>query len=258
MSATAPDRLPLWRDPYRIWLWLQPPLWLLLLGLSGGAVARWIEQPLAQIEVSGALEQLDARALEQQLWRSSDNSYARADLQRLKGLLEDEPWVNAVELQRAWPERLLVRVREEQPVARWGSQGLVNEQGLIFSPGDLFAEQHRQQFEALPRLFGPQSRSLNLMAQYRNFSQLLRPLGVGLSGLEVEPRGAWHLQLDNGIRLVVGRGQEIDKLRRFSRVYGTVLERYSERIEQVDVRYTNGLAVRWNEPPKSAQAQSSK
>ena len=262
------------RDPYRCWLWLQLPLWLWVLGWVGLSAQQWLARPLAQIEVTGDFQQLDAGTLEQKLWQhlsqnqlqnssqtmatSKDNtvviSPAGQGLVEFKQLLEQLPWVNEVSIRRRWPDRLQVRVREQRPVARWGEQGLVNEQGVIFSPAGQFAKQNRSEFAALPLLSGPEHRSLSLMAQYRNFNQLLRPLGVSLVGLEMEARGAWTLQLNNGIRLIVGRGQSIDKLQRFSQVYGTILKRYAERIDQVDVRYTNGLAVTWREQPVRRKA----
>ena len=246
------------RDPYRLWLWLQLPLWLLIATLVWQASQQWLARPLGKIDVSGELQQLDAGELEQYLSTSAlqnGGRYAAQDLAEFKRLLEQQPWVNEVAIRRSWPDRLQVRVREQRPVARWGEQGLVNEQGVIFSPADQFAKQRQAEFTALPQLSGPEHRSLSLMAQYRDFNQLLRPLGVSLTGLEMEARGAWTLQLNNGIRLIIGRGQSIDKLQRFGQVYDAVLKRYAERIDQVDVRYTNGLAVTWREQPVRRNAK---
>lgn len=250
------------RDPYRLWLWIQLPLWLGLLVWGWHIGQQWLQKPLVEISVSGELKQLQPSRLERQMWQHlsqiqalgqsesiAAGGYIAADLSEFKQSLEQLPWVNEVSVRRRWPDGLLIQVREQQPVARWGTQGLVNEQGEVFSPAVLATETGQQQFGQLPTLSGPENRSLNLMAQYRDFNQLLRPLGLSLTGLEMEARGAWAMQLDNGIKLVVGRGQPIEKMQRFSEVYSTVLKRYAERIAQVDVRYTNGLAVTWREAP---------
>lgn len=241
------------RDPYRIWQWLQLPLWVLVLSLAWHLAGLWLQRPLVEIEVSGDFQQLDSRQLEQQLWRQMAASSVLGDLAPIKQLLEQQDWIYEVDLQRSWPDLLRVRVREERPVARWGDQGLVNEQGHIFSPATLYSQQLPAEFAALPRLSGPAQHSLNLMAQYRDFNQILRPLGVRLVGLQLEARGAWILTLDRGIRLLIGRGHSIAKLRRFSQVYRELLVRYADRIDQIDARYTNGLAVTWNEPPVMQQ-----
>ncbi len=248
MTVAAQPLTSLLRDPYRIWQWLQLPLWLLVLIVLWHAAEQWLQRPLLQIQVSGEMQQLDARQLEQQLWRQVDASYALTDLAPLKQQLEQQAWISQVDLQRSWPDLLQVRVYEERPVARWGDQGLINEQGRIFSPAELFSQQLPTAFAALPQLSGPEPRSLALMAQYRDFNQILRPLGISLSGLQLEDRGAWTLTLDNGIRLLIGRGHSIEKLRRFSQIYAELLLRYADRIVQIDARYTNGLAVTWNEP----------
>ena len=253
MSAIATPVAPIVRllqDPYRLWQWLQLPLWLLLIGYAWQGVGLWLQRPLAQIEVSGEFQRLDPKQLEQQLWRHLDDSYALEALAPIKALLEQQEWINQVDIQRNWPNLLQIQVREERPVARWGAQGLVNEQGRVFSQAEDSnqADPASNAFAALPRLSGPENRSLSLMAQYRDFNQVLRPLGLSLSHLQMEPRGAWTLTLDNGIRLLIGRGQSIDKLRRFSQIYSELLVRYTERIVQIDARYTNGLAVTWNEP----------
>ena len=250
-------------DLYRVWLWLQLPLWLLLLGWVSQQLMVWLERPLATIELrsdaaNGSFEQLQPQQLKQQLWQQLDGSYASAELAQFKQALEQRPWVHSVELRRSWPDRLEVVVREEHPIARWGEQGLVNEEGRIFSPAEDFARQQRQTFAELPQLMGPEQHSLNLMAQFRNFNQMLRPLGLELEGLEMEARGAWTLHLKSGITLIVGRGDVIDKLRRFKRVYQELLVRYADKIKQVDARYTNGLAVSWIEPPLSQQADPKK
>lgn len=246
------------RDPYRLWLWIQLPLWLGLMVWGWQVGQQWLDKPVVEIKVSGGLKQLQSSRLEQQLWQHllqgqsesvAAGRYMAADLSEFKQLLEQLPWVNEVSVRRQWPDGLLIQVREQHPVARWSTQGLVNEQGEVFSPLLLATETGQQQFVQLPMLSGPENRSLGLMAQYRDFNQLLRPLGLSLTELQMEARGAWAMQLDNGIKLVIGRGQPIEKMQRFSQVYSAVLKRYAERIAQVDVRYTNGLAVTWREAP---------
>lgn len=249
--------LPAWQqllqDPYRVWQWLQLPLWLLLIGWLVVQLQAWLNRPLVEIELQGEFQQLDARLLEQSLWRQADQGFALTELERFKQQLELLPWVERVQLRRRWPEGVEIAVYEQQPVARWGLEGLVNERGKVFRPADIAEVERQQEFKGLPLLQGPEQHSLNLMAQYRDINQLLRPLGVSLSGLEMEARGAWTLQLNNGIQLVVGRGQVVERLRRFSKVYGELLSRYADRIVQIDVRYTNGLAVTWTQPPEPKQ-----
>jgi len=43
------------------------------------------------------------------------------------------PWVDAATVQRSWPRGLLVRVTEQQAIARWNESDLVNERGDRFA-----------------------------------------------------------------------------------------------------------------------------
>ena len=60
-------------------------------------------------------------------------------------------------------------------------------------------------------------------------------------------RRAWSLRLANGLQLGLGRNDIHLRLLRFVRVYAEVLKPRLEAIDSVDLRYTNGFAVRWHD-----------
>jgi cell division protein FtsQ len=62
--------------------------------------------------------------------------------------------------------------------------------------------------------------------------------------VRVSPRRAWQLRLDNGLTLELGREQIEARLARFVGAYDRTLGRLGRRIEHVDLRYSNGFAVR--------------
>jgi cell division protein FtsQ len=66
-------------------------------------------------------------------------------------------------------------------------------------------------------------------------------------GLDLEARGAWTLELDNDIKVVVGRENINERLQRFLELYRLRLADKSAEIEQIDIRYTHGVAVKWRE-----------
>ena len=57
--------------------------------------------------------------------------------------------------------------------------------------------------EGLPVLFGPATKSMQVMEQYRAMNSILRGLGMTIVELELTERMSWFLRLDNGIRLVI-------------------------------------------------------
>ena len=65
--------------------------------------------------------------------------------------------------------------------------------------------------------------------------------------LELNERGDWRAELDNGARLELGRGTPedlIDRTRRFTSTLGQLTQRYPGALQSVDLRYPNGYALR--------------
>ncbi|WP_151703851.1 cell division protein FtsQ/DivIB [Nitrincola alkalilacustris] len=208
----------------------------------------WLDQPVAQIKVSGRVEHLDRTHLAQQLGQSLAQPLLSLDLQRLREQVLADPWVHNAILKRHWPPALEVIVTEEVAVARWGDKGLLNHQGDIFWP------ELKPEYEQLPRLNGPSHETRRVMQQYHDLSRVFAGTGVQLTGLSLEGRGAWNLELDNGIRVVAGREQMMPRLRRFIKIYEAELHLKVEQIEQIDIRYTNGVAVQWRAEEKPDNA----
>ena len=66
---------------------------------------------------------------------------------------------------------------------------------------------------------------------------------------------SWRVQLSNGLTVEVGRHDPMQRVERFVRVYPAILAAANGRLVAVDLRYSNGFAVRWeamNEAIKGA------
>ena len=56
-------------------------------------------------------------------------SFLTADLMTLRREIEKLPWVYRVTARRRWPAEIEVTLIEQQPLARWGTQGYLNHEG---------------------------------------------------------------------------------------------------------------------------------
>lgn len=211
-----------------------------------GAVAVGIQHlinphtlPIKRVLIEGDLHHLARADLMSAIQPHAEAGFFRVDLNRLEDSVRTLPWVAAVSARRAWPDALLVRVREQVPIARWGSEALLNSRGEIFQPigGELP--------DGLPLLFGPKGRERYLIGQFHAASQMLRGDGLGLKALVEDERRAWYMVLDNGIPVALGRNRPEDKVRRFVRIYPRALAEKVDKIAGVDMRYPNGFAVAW-------------
>lgn len=236
------------------WYWRPLVLTTLLLvftgiiSSAGRDLWRWLDQPVAQIQIAGAARHLDKQAIAGDLASGIDAKLMEVDLQRLRDLVIRDPWVHDASISRQWPPSLRVEIVEEVPVARWGDKGLLNHQGDIFWP------ELKPEYAGLPKLSGPAHETVKIMEQFHDLTRMFAANGLKLSGLTLEPRGAWTIDLNNGVRVVAGRDRLIPRLKRFLTVYRLTLAPRASEIEQIDIRYTNGIAVRWRAEEKSEDA----
>lgn len=247
MSESAPAR-------DSDWYWKPFVLLTLLLVFCGIAFSalrdgwRWLDQPVAKIQIEGATRHLDKQSIAHGLVAAIDAPLLDLDLARLRTQLISDPWVHDASISRQWPPALKVNLVEEVPVARWGDKGLLNHQGDIFWP------ELKPEYRHLPMLSGPAHETVRIMEEFHDLNRLFAGSGLRLAGLSLEARGAWTLELDNGVRVVVGREHLMARLRRFLTVYQLELAPRADQIEQIDIRYTNGIAVRWRAEEKDNDA----
>jgi cell division protein FtsQ len=217
-------------------------LLVVFIGIGSSALRElwnWLNQPVAEIRMAGATRHLDKTALAQTLAEGLSSPLLQLDLKQIQDQLIGNPWVHRASVRRQWPPSLEVQLEEEVPVARWGDKGLLNHQGDIFWP------ELKPKYRVLPRLNGPAHETVRIMQQFHDLNRMFSNDGLRLIGLTLETRGAWTLELDNGIRIVAGREQLVPRLRRFLSIYRLSLADKAEQIEQIDIRYTNGVAVSW-------------
>lgn len=215
--------------------------------LVGAALEGWlafkpyINRPLAQIEVHGDLSQHNQQMLEQQVAQYLDAGFMELDIRAIQAALMQLGWVEQAQINRIWPERLRIDVREHKPVARWGDEQLLNIQAHVF------AREGMRNHAGLPQLYGPQDSQVQVMEQYWSLSQILRPLGYSIQRLELRERGSWFVTTNSGLQLLLGREEVMEKMRRFVTIYEKELKPQMEQIARIDLRYSNGLAVTWRE-----------
>ena len=165
-------------------------------------------------------------------------NFFTVDMQQVRSAFEKLPWVREVKLRRQWPDRLEVEITEHVALARWGSTALVNTQGEIFQAA----------YDGkLPVFVGPAGTSKEIAIQYEFFRRNLSQIQAKPVLVQLTPRRAWQVKLDNGLTLQLGRDDIEMRLGRFIAVHERTIVALARRIEYVDLRYPNGFAVRISE-----------
>ncbi len=198
--------------------------------------------PLRKIEIAGELRHLDRSALQTDLEPLVEGGFFGTSVAAIQARVRTQAWVDQVSVRRLWPDRLRIEVTEHQAVALWGGSALLNERGEVFTPSAVPA----QYGEALPRLEGPEGHAAQVLETYRHMTAMLRNLGLSIRALRQDERRSWQMTLSNGTQVQMGRLQPEQRLARFARAYPAILASAGHRIDAVDLRYSNGFAVRWS------------
>lgn len=208
--------------------------------------------PVSRVAVTGTLQHVDRDLLVQRVRTHLNGAgFMTVDLDAIRADIVQLPWVAGVSIQRRWPDQLVIEVTEQEAIARWGKDGLLNRRGEVFRPQPL------GDVAQLPVLYGPDNLSGEVVERYAQLRDLLSEQKLMLSDLGSDERGSWSATLQDGVVLRLGTGDILKKMRSFSRVYRAELSAQMERIAYIDLRYSNGLAVGWkNSDWKAADAKA--
>lgn len=215
-------------------------LWLIVAAL---------DQPIDRVIVQGRFQRVSPMEVEQAVRdRLHDAGLVTVDLATLQRAIEGLPWVDSASVGRAWPRGLQVRVVEQVAAARWGANGLLN------ARGELFLSEARFIPPELPRLSGPKGTETAVAKRYLAIQGRLVEGGVRIAALRLDARGAWEIDLDNGVRIRLGRRQVDERFERFVAAALRLVVQRSAEMSYVDMRYTNGFAVGWRNGTRVATA----
>lgn len=167
------------------------------------------------------------------------SNFLTVDLDAVKAEVEGVAWVQSASVRRYWPRDVYVQFTEQRPVARWGADAWLNDRGQVV----------RVQADDLPsdalQLSGPDGTGEQVLNEYRALQPILAAAKLDIRALALSSRRTWHIDLTNGLVLVLDRDSPERKVERFVRAYTRSLASQVGAIRQVDLRYTNGFAVQW-------------
>lgn len=226
---------------------------LAALVLLAGLLARGLDQPVRRVVIDGSFQRVSAVEVEQAARAALSGGYLSADLDRLQRAIESLSWVDRARVRRQWPDAVAVQIVEQIPAARWGEDGLLNLRGELFVAGA------RHLPPELPRLDGPAGLEWQVAQRYLSVQGRLLELGLRMTALRVDPRGAWEMELSNGVTVRLGRRQVEERMDRFVAVTARVIAGKASDIGYVDMRYSNGFSIGWRpgrspaDPPTALQ-----
>jgi cell division protein FtsQ len=224
---------------------------LLWFGLCGAvlmllwfAVVSMLDRPIQRAEISGKFTQVSRVQIEQALEPFARAGFVSIDLDAVQRALQSIRWIDHARIERAWPDGLRVTVIEQVAVARWATP---NEAvgGLLNTRGELFLPEARDLPAELPLLTGPEGMETQVARLYLDTYPRLLTVGLNLSRVTLDERGAWSLQLSNGVEVRLGRQDVSARLERFIAAASPVIATRTGEVAYVDMRYSNGFSIGW-------------
>jgi cell division protein FtsQ len=199
-----------------------------------------LDRPVRRVLVEGAFQRVSPPEIESAVVEVVHGGLASVDLDRVREHIERIEWVDSAVVQRRWPDTIRVVVTEQVAAARW------NEAGLLNARGELFIRNARYVPPELPLLQGPDGSEGPVAQVYLEAQGRLLEAGLRLTGVRLDERGAWELELANGVAVKLGRQAVNQRLERFIRLASQLVAKRLAEINYVDMRYTNGFSVGWN------------
>ena len=168
------------------------PVVALVNGWVGGD--RW---PLRTLRLQGELKQVDRARLRGTVLPHAQRGFFAVELDKIQAEVNALPWVEHAEVRKQWPDILEVRISEHRPIAHWGKDKLLSEQGKVFPLANLKVPR------GLPELDGPEARAGEVVALYNESRERLQ----NVRGVALDKRGSWTISLRNGTQVVIGRNE---------------------------------------------------
>lgn len=197
--------------------------------------------PIRYVSVYGA-NHMEHAAVEDVLRPYLSKGFFSIDVEFIRDRLGQLPWVSGSFVRRHWPDQVEIGFIEKKATARWNNSGLLSDGGEIFAPPQPSWPKD------IPTFIGPDGSQLQMLENYKAIDRILSPLHAKISSLELTPFATWNLKLENGLFLQIGYRDSLTRLSHFVKVYPKIIGTREKDVEYVDLRYSNGVAVKWKEP----------
>lgn len=210
------------------------------LALQRLPLGHWL--PLHSVALEGDLTHVSEAHLRSAIGPLLHGGLLGVNVTAIRLAVEALPWVDHATVHRVWPDALRITLTEQVAVARWGEAALLNGRGEVFGPNVLPT--------GLPRLAGPKGSESRVLQEFHRFQKQLQAVGLRLVSLVLDARRSWTAELDNDAVIRIGRDHAEARMRQFAAVWPRIAAKQDRSLLVADLRYPNGLSIRWGKQPE--------
>ena len=213
----------------------------MVLSVVVAGIAIWInfDRPIKTIVIEGDLTLAEQVAMQKHIGALDLPGILSLALPRLETQLQQMDWARRVDVRRRWPNKLVICVYKESPVAQWDDHTFLSADGDILQLPD--------QYDQLPRLSAQLSSPRESMEIFRLLQQYAARQGLEILELTETAQGEWHVGFESGTVVRLGAVELEARMSRFLSAYTNIIEQQRRPVAYVDARYPSGVAVRYSE-----------
>ncbi len=195
--------------------------------------------PLKKVKIFATYEHVNHQLLQATIANHLNQGFFRINVFTIKQHLLRIPWIYDVSIKKRWPDTIIIHVAEQTAAMRWGTEALVNIHGKIFTTD-------RKHLAAnLPVIFGPADHAQEIFNACKKIITLLEPLDLTVKKLTLTPHRHWEILLNNNTIVYLGETEPMKQIESLVNLYRKITANHSGEPKSIDLRYRNGLAVRW-------------
>jgi cell division protein FtsQ len=206
--------------------------------------------PIRTIQLTGTFQYIDQKEVELSVQKYIGEGFFSLDINQVQKTLSEKPWTDSISIRRVWPDRLKIVIVEKRPVARWDNRHLLSDRAVVF-------QAKTGPFSELPLVHGAGNNPGQMLHLYYRLANQFAGLNETLVAVRKDSRGALDMQLENGLKIKVGRSDIERKIARFVVIYRQQIQPRQAEIQQLDLRYSNGFAVAWKKEALKSRDEAS-
>ncbi|MBP9722012.1 MAG: cell division protein FtsQ/DivIB [Gammaproteobacteria bacterium] len=220
----------------------------------------WPFFPINKVQIFAPMRFVTEQEVEDLLTKAdiSKVNFFYLDMARIKLGLKQNYWIDDIKIARVWPDQLRIKFDEHEPLAYWNNNGIMTRQTCEIIPLDNNLKNNKLETNLarlsganLPKLVGKEENSKKLCDILEKLKISIKPIDIEIKKLSLSNRGSWYLELTNGLIILLGKKDILNrtdlfvsfflKLKELKKTSITSFE--DNKIAYIDMRYNNGLAV---------------
>jgi cell division protein FtsQ len=252
---------------------------LLMISIGTGVYYLYKENsfPVKQIVMLHTLHEQNSEELQKLISKAIDGGFFSLNIEKLRHKLETLAWIDTVSVRKKWPHTLQLDIQEKKVAARWitidvnkrtinklkkvkwDKQSLISNKGIVFSTP--LTEIQYKKYNKFEIYSSPFDLSVSGLKKCRHISKIMKEVKLNIRYCFQDLRRSWVVKLENGFELFLGRVNNkklsnlnddkiLQRVKTFIMAYKKILKKHEKNIDRIDMRYTNGFAIKW----KLAQA----